>query len=240
MPKRLKTQARGKGGPVWVATTRGTAVSRYANFDVDSEEVIKGEVVELLNDSARTSVLARIVLDNGDEEYLIAAEGLKVGQRIEHGKNAGIEIGNVKTLGSCIEGCPVFNIEKYPGDGGSMVRSSGAYALILSKDSKSVFVKMPSGKIIQFDPRVRATIGMAGCGGRTDKPFVKAGNKWIAMKRRHKKYPIVRGIAKNAKDHPFGGGNHHPGKSKSTARGAPPGRKVGDIASRRTGRVKKN
>lgn len=240
MPKRLKTQARGKGGPVWIATTNGTAVSRYANFNANLDEVFKGEVVELLNDSARTAVLARIVLDNGLEEHVIAAEGIKVGQRIEHGKNAALDIGNVKTLGSCVEGCPVFNIERHPGDGGSMVRSSGSYALILSKDSKSVFVKMPSGKIMQFEPDVRATIGMVGCGGRTDKPFVTAGKKSIAMRRRHKKYPIVRGIAKNAKDHPFGGGNHHPGKSKSTARGAPPGRKVGDIASKRTGRVKKN
>jgi len=60
------------------------------------------------------------------------------------------------------------------------------------------------------------------------------------MKAKHKKYPTVRGVAMNAVDHPFGGSNHHPGKSKSTSRRSAPGRKVGDIASKRTGRRKKN
>ncbi|MEM4326824.1 MAG: 50S ribosomal protein L2, partial [Candidatus Diapherotrites archaeon] len=113
MPKRLKTQARGKGGPIWLATKNGVAVSRYANFDPMSKEVLQGEVVDLLNDPARTSVLAKILLDNGTEEFIVAAEGLMVGQKIEHGANAKVEIGNVKTLGSCPEGCPVFNIEKH-------------------------------------------------------------------------------------------------------------------------------
>lgn len=242
MPKRLKTQARGKGGPIWLATKNGVAVSRYANFDPFSLEVLRGEVVDLLNDPARSSVLAKILFDDGRKEFVIAAEGLMVGQKIEHGINAKTEIGNIKTLGSCPEGCPVFNIEKFPGDGGSLVRASGGYALILSKDEKTgkVFVKMPSGKIKEFEPNVKATIGLVGAGGRKDKPLVKAGKKYHAKHAKHKKYPIVRAISKNAKDHPFGGGNHHPGKSKSTSRWAPPGRKVGDIASSRTGRRKKN
>ena len=145
----------------------------------------------------------------------------------------------ILALKDLIEGCPVYNIEKFPGDGGSLVRSSGSYALIVTKDKKAVYVKMPSGKTMQLNPEARASIGISGAGGRKEKPFVKAGKKYKAMKARHKKYPTVRGIAMNAKDHPFGGANHHPGKSKSTARRAAPGRKVGDIASKRTGRVKK-
>jgi large subunit ribosomal protein L2 len=86
----------------------------------------------------------------------------------------------------------------------------------------------------------RATIGNVSCGGRTEKPFVKAGNKFHAMRAKRKFYPWVRGVAMNAVDHPFGGAQHHPGKSKSTSRNAPPGRKVGAIASTRTGRRKKN
>lgn len=242
MPKRLRLQRRGRGGPVWIASKNGGGISRYANFDATEDAVVRGEVVELTNDPSRSGVLASIRLDDGRDELVVAAEGLRVGQRIEHGKNAVIDIGNVKTLGSCPEGCPVFNIEKHPGDGGSMVRTSGGYALILSKDEKigKVFVKMPSGKAMEFEADVRATIGIVGAGGRLDKPLVKAGKARHKFRGKHKKYPIVRGVAMNAKDHPFGGGNHHPGKSKSTARGAPPGRKVGDIASSRTGRRKKN
>ncbi len=240
MGRRLITQKRGKGGPVWTATTRGAAVSSYADYYATEGRTIGGEVVELINDPARSAVIARIVLDNGVQEDIIAAEGIHVGQRVQQGDEAGTEIGNIKTLMNCPEGCPVFNIEKNPGDGGNLVRSSGMYALILTKEKDIVYVKMPSGNIVQLRPESRATIGVVGAGGRKDKPFVKAGKGYWAMRARHKKYPIVRAIAKNALNHPFGGANHHPGKSKSTSRNAPPGRKVGDIASSRTGRRKKN
>jgi len=240
MPKKLKTQRRGKGSPVYVATKRGAAVSKYVDADLKIRETLHGEVMELVNDPARTAVIARISFDNGQEESVIAAEGTYVGQRVEYGEGAALEIGNVKPLYSLAEGCPIFNVEKFPGDGGSLVRSSGMYALIITKDEKKVFVKMPSGKTIQLDPENRATIGCVGAGSRKEKPFVKAGKKYWAMRARHKKYPTVRGVAMNALDHPFGGANHHPGKSKSTSRRAAPGRKVGDIASKRTGRRKKN
>ena len=239
MGKRLKTQRRGKGSPVFIATKKGTAPSQYVNYTEMKEQTLRGEVVELLNDSARTSILTKIAFDNGTELSSLSADGMHVGQRIEYGADASLDIGNVKPVKDCVEGCPIFNIEKIPGDGGSLVRSSGTYALIVTKDKKVVYIKMPSGKVMELHPNVRATIGNAGSGGRRDKPFVKAGNKYHAMRARHKKYPTVRGIAMNAVDHPFGGSNHHPGKSKSTSRNAAPGRKVGDIASSRTGRKKK-
>ena len=84
----------------------------------------------------------------------------------------------------------------------------------------------------------RATIGVIAGGGRKTKPFVTAGAKFKSNESK-KKYPIVRGVAMNAVDHPFGGYQHHVGHSKSTSRHAPPGRKVGAIASKRTGRKKK-
>ncbi|VVC00453.1 50S ribosomal protein L2 [uncultured archaeon] len=240
MGRRLITQKRGKGGPVWIATRNGAAVSRYVDYEVTQAETIGGEIVELINDPARSAIIAKVMLDNGRQEEIIAAEGIYVGQRIQQGPQAVVEIGNVKMLADCQEGCPVFNIEKNPGDGGSLARSSGMYALILTKEKGIVYVKMPSGKIMQIRGGARATVGVAGGGGRKEKPFVRAGKKYWAMRARHKKYPIVRAIAKNALNHPFGGANHHPGKSKSTSRNAPPGRKVGDIASSRTGRRKKN
>ncbi|MBI4210125.1 MAG: 50S ribosomal protein L2 [Candidatus Diapherotrites archaeon] len=239
MGKRLKTQRRGAGSPIYAATKNGAAEARYVNYAQSAEAAIKGEVVELMNDPARSAVLARVVYDNGQEEHRIAAEGEYVGQRVQHGKGAVIQIGNVLAIGECIEGCPIFNIERTPGDGGSLVRSSGMYALIMTKDNDSVYVKMPSGQIIQLQAESRATIGCSGAGGRKDKPFVKAGKRHFAMKGKHKKYPYPRAIAMNAVNHPFGGANHHPGKSKSTSRHAAPGRKVGDIASSRTGRRKK-
>ena len=111
--------------------------------------------------------------------------------------------------------------------------------MLITKDAKKATVKLPSKKLVNLPLNVRATIGNVSCGGRGEKPFVKAGNKFHAMKAKKKLYPRVRGVAMNALDHPFGGAQHHPGKSKSTARNAPPGRKVGSIASKRTGRRKK-
>jgi len=240
MGKRLISQRRGRGGPVWTATKNGVAPAKYSDYNKFlNTPLIKGEVMELINDPARSGVLIKIEFQNGNQEYSIGAEGTFVGQKIQCGVEAELEIGNVKTLKSCVEGCPVFNIEKTPGDGGSLARTSGAYGLIVTKDKKTVYVKMPSGKVMEINPACRATIGCSGAGGRKEKPFVKAGKKSIAMRARHKKYPSVRGIAMNAKDHPFGGSNHHPGKSKSTSRHAAAGRKVGDIASSRTGRRKK-
>jgi large subunit ribosomal protein L2 len=111
--------------------------------------------------------------------------------------------------------------------------------LIVSKDKNRAFIKMPSGKSVTLDLRGRATIGCVSCGGRGEKPFIKAGRKHHAMKAKKRQWPRVRGVAMNPVDHPFGGAQHHAGKSKSTSRHAHAGRKVGAIASKRTGRKKK-
>ena len=84
---------------------------------------------------------------------------------------------------------------------------------------------------------VVATIGITAGGGRKDKPFIKAGKKHYAFRTRGKQYPIVRGVAMCAVNHPHGGGGHqHVGKPSTVKRGASPGRKVGSIAAKRTGR----
>ena len=80
------------------------------------------------------------------------------------------------------------------------------------------------------------TVGVVAGGGRTDKPFLKAGNKHYYIRSKAKKWPIVRGVTMNACSHPYGGGaKQSPHKSTTTSRNAPPGRKVGQIAARRTG-----
>jgi large subunit ribosomal protein L2 len=148
-------------------------------------------------------------------------------------------VGNVLPLAKVPEGCPVFCIEKSLEDGGTMVRSAGLYGLVMSKTDKSGLVKLSSGKMTQVPLECRATIGCVAGGGRKEKPLVKAGAKFHLMRARRHHYPGIRGVAQNAVDHPFGGSGHHAGKSKSTSRNAPPGRKVGAIASSRTGRRKR-
>lgn len=236
MGKRLYSQRRGRGTNTFKAKLRGIASS----YVTQSDELKKGEVIDFIKDTGRNAILAKVEFDNGQKQTVVAAEGIYVGQKIEQGKEASWEIGNVTELGSLPEGCPVCNIEKIAGDGGTIVKSSGSYALLITKDSRKATLKMPSGKLINLPLNVRATIGNISCGGKGEKPFVKAGKKFFAMKAKKIFWPTVRGVAMNALDHPFGGAQHHPGKSKSTSRNAPVGRKVGAIGSKRTGRRKKN
>ncbi len=241
MGKRLRQQRRGKGTFTFMATKSATAEIRYIDLDeYQHEHLLRGQVVELATDSGRTGVLAEVLFEDGQREFVVAAEGLRKGQWIEYGIDAEVAIGNVLPLQKIPEGCPVFAIEQRPGDGGKMVRAAGSYGLVMTKDRENVFIRLPSGKTVFMNETCRATVGCAAGGGRQDKPFLKAGAKYHYMKKRRRHYPGLRGVAMNAVDHPFGGSQHHPGKSKSTRRDAPPGRKVGAIASKRTGRKKKN
>jgi large subunit ribosomal protein L2 len=241
MGKRLIHQRRGKGSPTFKASSRGIAAVNYIPYSNEQrEKKVFGQVVDLLDDVSKTAILAKIRMEDGKETYNMAAEGINIGRQIEFGKEAAIEIGNVLPLKHIPEGAPVFNMEVRPGDGGKLVRGSGVYALIVSKEAKKVQVKLPSNKMIRVHEDSRATIGNVSSGSRTEKPFMKAGKKYHAKKARKKRHRIVRGVAMNPDAHPFGGAQHHPGKSKSTARSDPAGRKVGAIASKRTGRRKRH
>jgi len=240
MGKRLKSQRRGKGSSRYRATKNARAESKYFSVsEKEQQSVERAQVIDLVTDPIRTTVLQKILNEQGQETFVVAPEGVVVGQEIEIGRNASVAVGSIMALQDIPEGCPICNIELTPGDGGQLVRSSGSYGLIVTKDSKKAYVKMPSGKNKPISLNSRATIGCVACGGRKEKPFVKAGAKFHAMKAKSRLYPRLRGVAQNVRDHPFGGAQHHPGKSKSTRRGAAAGRKVGAIASKRTGRRKK-
>jgi len=240
MGKQLRQQRRGKGSSTFEAKHKGIEAAYAAIDERQRNDKARAQIVDLLKESGRSSILALLRLEDGSTGYVIAAEGVSVGQDIELGKNASVDVGNVLPLASVPEGCPVFNIEALPGDGGKMVKGSGVYALLVNKDKKGVQVKLPSGKIRVFKLESRATVGCSAGGGRKEKPRLKAGTSFHFMAARSRHYPGLRGVAMNALDHPFGGSQHHPGKSKSTSKNAPPGRKVGSIASKRTGRRKKN
>ena len=159
-----------------------------------------------------------------------------VNDEIECGISAPIKFGNTLPLAEIPEGTPIYDIENTPGDGGRFVRSSGTYANVVTHDANQTVVELPSGELKYLNPNCRASIGVVAGGGRKDKPFLKAGKKWHAYKAKGKKFMTVRGVAMNAVDHPHGGGNRqHPGRPTTVSRHAPPGRKVGSIAAKRTG-----
>jgi len=171
---------------------------------------------------------------------MLAAEGLKVGDTVSCGRGAEIKAGNIIPLSDIPEGTLVYNIENSPGDGGKFCRASGTFARVLSKFTDKVVVELPSKKQKAFQNNCRASIGIIAGGGRTEKPFLKAGNKYYAMRARNKLWPIVCGQSMNAVDHPHGGSRSSKKNYPYTvSRNAPPGAKVGAIAAKRTGRKKR-
>ncbi|ARS88532.1 50S ribosomal protein L2 [Natrarchaeobaculum aegyptiacum] len=236
MGRRILGQRRGRGTPTFRAPSH-----RYkATLDHKKEgddDVVRGEIVDIEHDPARSAPIAAVEFDDGEQRLVLAPEGVRVGEEIQVGVSAEIKPGNTLPLAEIPEGVPVCNVEANPGDGGKFARASGVNADLITHDRNAAVVQLPSGEVKRLDPQCRATIGVVAGGGRTEKPIVKAGNKYHKMRARGSKWPRVRGVAMNAVDHPFGGGGRqHPGKPKSVSRNAPPGRKVGDISSRRTGR----
>ncbi len=238
MGKRILPQRMGRGTPTF--RNRGhlrVGPAKYPPYHPDV--TLKGKVVDLLHDPGRWVPLAKIVLEDGTSFLTPAVEGMYVGQIIEIGPNASINNGNILPIGKIPEGTQISNIEKRPGDGGKFVRSSGTYALIVGRSGSKTHVQLPSGKIVEIPNDARATIGVIAGGGRTEKPLLKAGNAYHKWRVKARKWPKVRGVAMNAVSHPHGGGSHqHVGKPSTVARETPPGRKVGHIAARRTGRRK--
>ncbi|MCW1300923.1 MAG: 50S ribosomal protein L2 [Candidatus Nanoarchaeia archaeon] len=238
MPKRLRQQRRGKGKNVFRAPAKAAKVKiSYGKLDIN--RLTKGKVVDLIHDALHSAPIAKIRLEDGKVIHIPAALGIGINDEVEIGVGAKLKPGNVLPLSSIPDGMSVFNLELKPGDGGKLVRASGTSAQIISHEKDRVIVQLPSRELKPFNPSCLATIGVVAGGGRTEKPFTKAGAKHYAMKRRGKYWPRVRGVAMVPAAHPFGGKRARTGrKSKSVSRRAPPGAKVGSIAARRTGRRK--
>ncbi|MEF8774816.1 MAG: 50S ribosomal protein L2 [Halobacteriales archaeon] len=236
MGRRIQGQRRGRGSPTFRAPSHRYKAD-LSHKRTEESDVISGTVVDIEHDPARSAPVAEIEFEDGDRRLVLAPEGVGVGDEMQIGISASIEPGNTLPLAEIPEGVPVCNVERQPGDGGKFARASGTSADLITHDRDAAVVQLPSGEVKRLDPECRATVGVVAGGGRTEKPHVKAGKKHHKMKARGTKWPRVRGVAMNAVDHPFGGGGRqHPGQPKSISRDATPGRKVGDISSRRTGR----
>jgi large subunit ribosomal protein L2 len=236
MGRRIRGQRRGRGTPTFRAPSHRYKAD-LEHRKVEDGDSISGTVVDIEHDPARSAPIAAVEFEDGDQRLVLVPEGVGVGQEIQVGVSAEIAPGNTLPLAEIPEGVPVCNVEANQGDGGKFARASGVNAQLIAHDRDVAVVKLPSGEFKRLDPQCRATIGVVAGGGRTEKPMVKAGNKYHKVKSRGTVWPRVRGVAMNAVDHPFGGGGRqHPGQPKSVSRNAPPGRKVGDISSRRTGR----
>jgi len=227
MGKNLPTQRRGRG----TSPTYRSPSHRHVSDAKLPRVAGAGTVLEIRHAPGRSAPLAKVAL-GGAEFFMIAPDGLQVGQTVAIGQ-AAIERGSVHALGHLPEGTFVYNIELYPGDGGRLVRAAGTSAVVVSQGDRTV-VRLPSGSFKEIDPRCRAIVGIVAGAGHKDKPFYKAGKRVNAYRSKAKSAIVVRGVAKNPVDHPHGGGAHqHVGRPSTVSAGAPPGRKVGRLSPKR-------
>ena len=234
MGKRLISQRRGRATPRYIAPSKRYQ-GRAAHVSMNKEE-LKGEIIDLVNCRGHFAPLAKVKYDNGENCLMIAPDGIKVGDNISAGSKGDTTLGNVMSLKDIPEGTLIYNIESQPGDGGKFCRTSGTFGRLVSKSQKTVTIILPSKKEKKFCPDCRANIGIVAGAGRKEKPFLKAGKVYHAKNNRNKLWPSVSGNSMNAVDHPFGGSkSNSKNKPRQTSRHAPPGRKVGSLAPRRTG-----
>ncbi len=239
MGKNLIQQKRGKGSMTYRSHSfRWKAKIQYRDYDENEKNgIVHGRVIDIIDCPGHSAPLALIKYETGDEIYIPASYHLRVSQQVASGINAPIQQSSVMPLKAIPEGTDVYNIEAVPGDGGTFCRTAGTSAKVLGMLNNKVIVQFPSKKKKELDPECRATIGIIAGAGRSEKPWLKAGKKHHAMRASGKLYPRTSGVAMNAVNHPFGSGRgRHAGKPKTPSRFAPPGRKVGKIRARRTGR----
>ena len=232
MGKRIIVQARGKGSSTYRVSKKSFRYKLRFPKNIEGE----GKVVKLVDSGAHTCPLAKVMKDK-EIFYIPAFKGMIEGQKIKF--NSGeIKEGNIEQLKNLAIKTRIYNIESRPGDGGKFIKSGGAYATVVRVNKKEVIILMPSKKEKKFNPECRAVIGTIAGHGRTDKPIVKAGKQHHIKKTKSKLWPRTSAVKMNAIDHPFGSGRGKNPKSKIAKRNAPPGRKVGLIRPKRTGKRK--
>jgi large subunit ribosomal protein L2 len=194
-----------------VVTTRhqGAREKRFLR-EIDwkrSKDGMTAQVVALEYDPNRTANIALIQYTDGERSYILAPEGLSVGQQVMSGESAPLVPGNTLPMAEIPVGTMIHNLEVVPGKGAQIVRSAGSSAIIMGFEETSALVKLPSGEVRRFLPTCRATIGQLGNVDWKNINLGKAGRK------RHMGIrPTVRGTAQNPRSHPHGGGEGRSGE----------------------------
>ncbi len=231
MAKRIIQQARGHGSSTY--RVKPTAFVYKVRYPKKLEG--KGTVVKLLNSSAHSAPLAKVVYNDGNF-YIPAFKGMIEGQEISF--NGEVKPGNILTLENIPVKTQIYCIESRPGDGGKFIKAGGNSATVTRIIGDKILVMLPSKKERPFNIKCRAVIGQIAGHGRLEKPIIKAGKNHYIKKARNKLWPRTSAVKMNAIDHPLGSGRGKNIKSKIAKRNAPAGKRVGLIRPRRTGKKK--
>ena len=205
--KSLTTGKRSTGGRnchgrITVRFRGGGNKRRFRAIDfVRGKDGMAAVVQEIEYDPNRSAFIALLAYEDGTKSYILAPEGVKVGQKVMSGEKAEIKPGNALPLRAIPVGLEIHNIEMVPGRGAQLVRSAGQVALLRSKDGDYAQIKLPSGEVRLINLACKATIGKVGNADHMNVSLGKAGKKRYLGFRPH-----VRGVVQNPVDHPMGGG----------------------------------
>ena len=212
-----KSGGRNHDGKMTMRYMGGGNKQHYRVIDFKREKDNIPAVVKTIEyDPNRTGRIALVWYADGEKRYILAPQGLKVGQQIMSGLGAAPEVGNTLFMSEIPFGTMIHNIELRPGQGAKMVRSAGASAQLMSRDGKFAVVRMPSGETRLILQTCKATVGMVSNGDHQLEISGKAGrSRWLGRR------PRVRAVVMNPVDHPMGGGEGratggHPRTRKGT------------------------
>ena len=188
---RITARLRGGGHP-----------RKYRRIDFRRDkDGVPAKVASIEYDPNRSARIALLSYADGEKRYILAPNGLRVGQMLESGANADIVTGNALPLSAIPLGTVVHNVELIPGKGGQMAKSAGTYAQLVAREGKMATLRLPSGEVRMVPVRCRATIGQVSNPDHENVSLGKAGrSRWLGQR------PRVRGVVKNPVDHPMGGG----------------------------------
>ncbi|MCR9153260.1 MAG: 50S ribosomal protein L2 [Croceimicrobium sp.] len=197
-----KSGGRNNSGKMTVRQLGGGHKRRYRVIDFKRDkDGIPATVKSIEYDPNRSARVALLVYADGEKRYIIAPNGLQVGQQVLSGEKATPEIGNTLLLENIPLGTVISGIEMRPGQGAIIARSAGSFAQLAARDGKYAIIKMPSGETRMILITCKATIGAIGNSDHQLERSGKAGrSRWLGRR------PRVRGVAMNPVDHPMGGG----------------------------------
>jgi large subunit ribosomal protein L2 len=200
-PKK-KTGGRNNAGKMTARYIGGGHKKRLRIVDFKRDKFGVPAVVKTIEyDPNRTARIALLFYADGAKAYIIAPEGLQVGQTVISGESVAPEVGNAMKLINIPLGTIVHNIELKPGKGGAIARSAGGYAQVVAREGKYVTVKLPSSEMRMVLGTCMATVGTVSNADHMNVVLGKAGrNRWLGRR------PRTRGVAMNPVDHPMGGG----------------------------------
>lgn len=200
--KKSKSGGRNNDGRMTMRYIGGGHKQKYRIIDFKRDKHDVPAVVKTIEyDPNRTARIALLYYADGEKRYIIAPEGLKVGDTIVAGKTAAPNVGNALFLSDVPLGTVIHNIELHPGKGGAIARGAGTYAQLNARDGRYAIIKMPSGETRMILVTCMATIGAVSNGEHSLVVSGKAGrSRWLGRR------PRVRGVVMNPVDHPMGGG----------------------------------